>query len=77
MKKLNNDLADNVIAQLGEWLDSYIVIGFDMEGQRVQLRQWRDCKSFDAVRQAVRDAMTEHEYPKPVMEMVEDGQGEA
>lgn len=52
---------DHINAYLTEHLDSYVLVGYTMEGRRVRLRNWRTGQQEDALQQQLKDELREAE----------------
>ena len=50
---------DNINAFLTEHLDSFVLVGYTMEGERVRLRNWGTAQQEDALHQQLKDEIKE------------------
>ena len=52
---------DHITSYLAKQLDSFVVVGYTMEGERVRIRNWRTGQQEDALQQQLKDELKEAE----------------
>jgi len=52
---------DHITSYLAEQLDSFVLVGYTMEGDRVRIRQFRTGQQEDALQQQLKDELREAE----------------